>query len=693
RNVLARSSSDSPEVGNYSNFRVVHQYDFEVFRRYSELWQRNTRATIGTLYVDVVHTTNVRNSQTISDESLSEEVADTRLPESTRIPFLEGDQNDTTSSTPFISEGSGCIGVSLLNPCKRTQRNVTSKESPSKRTRQSTPRVTNTLLVAVTRKDGEGYSSGRLEDCGHIGDSALRRSYAYTDLGDCDQQCHHCGATFWFWERLKGHSNYRRPECHLCCGGGRIYMEPNPDPPEYIKDLLQNKHFMENIRAYNQMFAMTSFGAKVDDSINRGIGPYVFKVSGQVYHWIGSLCPPAGEPPRFLQLYIYDTEHEVENRMRHFGGIDDSNLDSDSRREIDIPKFKIRLYNAEGACDYELQTSNTLGAKVFDSGVTGCTDFDVIIQEKDGPAKRISKLHKSYMSFQFPLLFIYGQAGFHTELKLRPDNDSKKERLVTMLAYHAYQLHPRVKEYNLLFRGGRLFQQYVVGVFCCIEKNRLDFIRKKQKDIHSDYLSGLYDALDRGTLFRRFGDLSEVGNPQFFITFTCNVNWPEIKRYMADYPQLSTSDRADVVCRVSSDSKIQEAQDVDRFISTELADPQVDPEGYKVISELMTHGPCGAANMSATCMKGDKCSKNFLKKYTSHTFFDDKGHVHYQRRDTSISTMKHQFSLDNSYVVPYNRDLLLAFEATCVPPIGSHIRNVYVLADYHNPTAPTWELE
>ncbi|GKD74331.1 hypothetical protein Tco_1332613, partial [Tanacetum coccineum] len=49
-----------------------------------------------------------------------------------------------------------------------------------------------------------------------------------------------------------------------------IYIEPNPDPPEYIKDLLQNKHFMENTRAYNQMFAMTSFGAKVDDSINRG---------------------------------------------------------------------------------------------------------------------------------------------------------------------------------------------------------------------------------------------------------------------------------------------------------------------------------------------------------------------------------------------------------------------------------------
>ncbi|GJY40370.1 DNA helicase [Tanacetum coccineum] len=199
----------------------------------------------------------------------------------------------------------------------------------------------------------------------------------------------------------------------------------------------------------------------------------------------------------------------------------------------------------------------------------------------------------------------------------------------------------------------------------------------------------------------------KLGNPQFFITFTCNVNWPEIKRYMADYPYLTPSDRADVVCRVfeqkiqallaflktektfgdvtgvlytvefqkrglphchtllwvNSESKIKEAQDVDRFVSAELPDPEVDPEGYRVVSEMMMHGPCGAAKMSAPCMKGDKCSKNFPKKYTSHTFFDDKGHVHYKRRDTSISTTKHQFGLDNSYVVPYNRDLLLAFEA------------------------------
>ena len=42
----------------------------------------------------------------------------------------------------------------------------------------------------------------------------------------------------------------------------------------------------------------------------------------------------------------------------------------------------------------------------------------------------------------------------------------------------------------------------------------------------------------------------KLGNPKFFITFTCNVNWPYIRIYIGEYPHLTGSDRADVVCRV-----------------------------------------------------------------------------------------------------------------------------------------------
>nr|GEY66304.1 hypothetical protein [Tanacetum cinerariifolium] len=49
---------------------------------------------------------------------------------------------------------------------------------------------------------------------------------------------------------------------------------------------------------------MTSFEAHVDESINNRRGPYVFKISGQIYHWIGAMCPSSGDASRFCN-FIY----------------------------------------------------------------------------------------------------------------------------------------------------------------------------------------------------------------------------------------------------------------------------------------------------------------------------------------------------------------------------------------------------
>ncbi|GKB66747.1 DNA helicase [Tanacetum coccineum] len=141
------------------------------------------------------------------------------------------------------------------------------------------------------------------------------------------------------------------------------------------------------------------------------------------------------------------------------------------------------------------------------------------------------------------------------------------------------------------------------------------------------------------------GICRSLGNPQFFITFTCNVKWPKIKRYMAQYPELTPNDRADIVCRVfdqkviefikflkevktfgyicavlytiefqkrglphchtllwvDSKSELQDAQHIDEFIFAEILDPVKDSRGYKLVTELMMHRPCGSANSSASC--------------------------------------------------------------------------------------------
>ncbi|GJV60363.1 DNA helicase [Tanacetum coccineum] len=231
----------------------------------------------------------------------------------------------------------------------------------------------------------------------------------------------------------------------------------------------------------------------------------------------------------------------------------------------EIPDFRIRLFSVVEAREYDLPTSGTLGIIVFESGPNTRTDYDVIIESRDG----------------FP-----------------------------------QRLHERLDSYALLFRGGRLFQQYVVGVFSCIKQNRLDFYRLRQNDIGREYLSGVYDAICRGDwegseingrlilpraftggphyMYSHYLDALAIcralGNPQYFITFTCNANWSEIKRHMQQFPESTPADRADITNAVQ----------YYRYISAELPDPDTDPQGYRVVSEMMVHGPCGLFDSDAS---------------------------------------------------------------------------------------------
>lgn len=418
-------------------------------------------------------------------------------------------------------------------------------------------------------------------------------------MGKCDQLCHHCHARFWYDERL-ARTRGSSPEYHKCCYAGKVRLDQHDEYPAYINELFANRHFMENIGAYNQMSAMTSLGAEVDNSINRGNGPYVFKIVGQLYHKIGSLCPEEDGMPQFLQLYIYDTENEVANRLRNFQNsghglradivenlihlLDDHNelvqlfrTARDKMEEANVPEFKVHLYGVVGSSQHELPTGDSIGAIVFEGGPDVETDFDVIIERHNRQLQRVNKLNASYMSLQFPLIFFFGEDGYHLgRLLLSHHSTDDPPKKMTMKMYYSYELHDRPGDDSLLRRSGRLFQQYVVTAYCSIEQSRIDFIREHQDDIRNEYMSGLCDAISRGDrdgsevgsrtilpssftggpryMYSHYLDALAIcrvhGNPSFFITFTCNVNCPEIQEYMEDFPHVTIADRPDVVDRV-----------------------------------------------------------------------------------------------------------------------------------------------
>ena len=151
------------------------------------------------------------------------------------------------------------------------------------------------------------------------------RSY----LGGPDYVCRYCKAVFWYDEHATNLSSLtqRRVLSNRCCKGGKVRLHPYRRWPAPLDRLMkfragrESSDFMRLIRSYNSMFAFSSMGVKVDDSINTGRGPYVFRINGLPSHRIGSLVPTPSTSPQFAQLYVYDTLNEIKNQMDVLDGL------------------------------------------------------------------------------------------------------------------------------------------------------------------------------------------------------------------------------------------------------------------------------------------------------------------------------------------------------------------------------------
>ncbi|KAL8140659.1 LOW QUALITY PROTEIN: hypothetical protein V2J09_006680 [Rumex salicifolius] len=103
-------------------------------------------------------------------------------------------------------------------------------------------------------------------------------------------------------------------------------------------------------------------------TLNKGHGPYSFRLNGQNCHRMGTLMPGTGYRPKFSQLYIYDTENEEQNRI-----------------------------HAHNPTDVR----------------------DIVIETKDHVLKNINEIHPLYFHLQYPLLLLpYGEDGFRIDIEL-----------------------------------------------------------------------------------------------------------------------------------------------------------------------------------------------------------------------------------------------------------------------------------
>ncbi|XP_071740486.1 uncharacterized protein [Rutidosis leptorrhynchoides] len=415
----------------------------------------------------------------------------------------------------------------------------------------------------------------------------------YFDHGDPTFICSYCRATLWRSESLTNNRKGRKTSYSLCCGQGKVELPPVPQPPQLILRLYQNRHsnsknFMKYIRAYNNMFAFTSMGGKIDKSVNNGRGPYIFRLSGQNCHRTGSLLPNDGCSPKFSHGRAVDDNEqaldptlilELKNILDVCNPLVISyRMARDGFAENPHQRLRLRLIGRRktDGRTYNLPTVSEVAGLIVGDIDSSFEARDIIVETQTGQLQRISELHPSYLSLQYPMLFPLGQDGYRRGIKHRNvDNNATGHTGLTFREFFAYHIQDRLYTPSLMHLAKKLYQQFLVDAYTMIESERLSYIRFQQKklrltsakDISNNVTEGNVVASKTGKriilpstftggsryMMQNYLDAMAIvrhfGYPDLFITFTCNPKWPEIARFLNN-KQLNPEDRPDILCRL-----------------------------------------------------------------------------------------------------------------------------------------------
>ncbi|XP_074337658.1 uncharacterized protein LOC141674853 [Apium graveolens] len=476
----------------------------------------------------------------------------------------------------------------------------------------------------------------------------------YVSLGPPTEFCSKCKAVMWKEERSNKHVKKGPAKFSVCCGQGTIKLPPTPVTPEYLLDLYNHPKkgpaFKRNIRLYNYMFAFTSMGGKnrlkwfkVDD--DQGVDVDV--VEGLVQ--------------------MLDSTNQLVKKFRKAR----DRFRNDPVQDLTI---RLKVHRSESGRPNNIGPSNEVAAIMVGDIDTTCGERDIILQKTNNDLERITSVHPKLMALQYPLLFPLGEDGYHNEIPYVDSETQKKKKRkrITMKEYYAYKLQVRTRESLHVHLAGRLYQQYVVDAFSCVEQARLWWLRTHQQNLRSDLYSSVAKKLVNGETItsnvgkgfilpanflgskrymqQNFQDAlavcHSVGHPNIFLTMTCNPLWDEILQMMKHLPGCSPQDSPDIISRVFHLKLEQLLDDIKKTVF------------------LLNF------------------KKEVYLTYCSETYFDQSGFPIYRRRKTGITVAKGKCELDNAWVVPYNRDLLVKYQCHMNVEICCHARSLKYLFKY-----------
>uniref|UniRef100_A0A0N5BB77 Helitron_like_N domain-containing protein n=1 Tax=Strongyloides papillosus TaxID=174720 RepID=A0A0N5BB77_STREA len=431
-------------------------------------------------------------------------------------------------------------------------------------------------------------------------------------LGTLSVSCEHCQAMFYEKER-----KYKQ-----CCefGGVKEYERSFNNFPKFIKDLFigeneegsedeESIYFKKHCRRINNKFAFASYTGQQRDF--KTSGPPTFVLHGEAKRVINTAVPENKDNLSYGQLYFYEPDVAEDIRNENASAFNEISIISNLTHiisKINMLKINMLALSYKHFGDYireqEIKHKNekkavtmyklvlrppankndrvrnlpevTEIAAIFQSEDGEVPDYNVLLCNKTGKLETLSHYSPLKDPATYPLFFPTGAFGWKEKTTYKKGNE---QRSLTKLVYYQNLIAVR-PSFNPLHHGGLLFQLFVVDAYTAIERDRLNYVIKlnkelKQKnnkqieDLLEDYLIGDEDneeaakKSERIKLFssyigsRRFMHLGyqdgmaivrKFGKPDFFITMTTNPNWREITENL--YPGQLPNDRHDLIARV-----------------------------------------------------------------------------------------------------------------------------------------------
>ncbi|KAL7238260.1 hypothetical protein ACSBR2_004375 [Camellia fascicularis] len=207
-------------------------------------------------------------------------------------------------------------------------------------------------------------------------------------------------------------------------------------------------------------------GVKLDTNVARKQKAiYTFRAQGQIYHYINSLESP-NITPKYLQLYFFDTDHELQHRSQLSPQLHPTIIQTimnilsqnpyvqflHSLKDIDIDEEQNIVIGTNANLDQRMYnaptTSQVLAIWVEEESASNKTR-DIIIHRKSGGRQRILHYYGCYDPLQYPLLFPYGEIGWHRASQLATTSQPP----ILCRAYYCYLLQIRSTNHSILLHS------------------------------------------------------------------------------------------------------------------------------------------------------------------------------------------------------------------------------------------------